>query len=149
MLVVQLFISRGVNVLGIASPESDATLDALGAVTVHYGVGLAERLTAAAPNGIDAFIDLSGPDYVHLAVSLGIPRDRVETVIAFAAAAELGTKADGSATASNVEVLTDIADLVADGTLDLVNAASYPLHRVKDAFELLERRHTHGKIVLR
>ncbi|MEV0736579.1 hypothetical protein AB0I51_11510 [Streptomyces sp. NPDC050549] len=63
-----------VHVLGIASPANADWLTAHGAPTVPYGDGLAEALTAAAPDGIDAFIGLFGPDYVQLAVDLGIPR---------------------------------------------------------------------------
>jgi NADPH:quinone reductase-like Zn-dependent oxidoreductase len=45
-------------------------------------------------------------------------------------------------------VLTEIADLVAAGAIEFDIAATYPLDRVADAYEELERRHTHGKIVL-
>jgi NADPH:quinone reductase-like Zn-dependent oxidoreductase len=91
-VVVQLLAHRGVRVLGIASPANAEWLAAHAATPVAYGDGLAERLTAAAPNGIDAFIDLFGPEYLRLAVDLGIPRDRIETIISFAEAQELGTR---------------------------------------------------------
>ncbi|GBG37828.1 hypothetical protein NJB14197_26590 [Mycobacterium montefiorense] len=45
-------------------------------------------------------------------------------------------------------MLTEIADLIAGGAVDFDIAAGYPLDRVADAFEELEHRHTHGKIVL-
>ena len=114
---------------------------------IEYGDGLTGRLQAAA-HRIDAFIDLFGPQYVELAVELGIPRDRIETITAFEKAQELGVKADGSGTASTPEVLSQMADLVASGTIEIPIAATYPLDRVADAFEELERRHTRGKIVL-
>jgi NADPH:quinone reductase-like Zn-dependent oxidoreductase len=147
-VVVQLLGVRGAQVLGIASPANAQWLIAHGAVPVRYGDGLAERLRAAAPEGIDAFIDLFGPDYVQLAADLGIPRDRIETIISFQKAEELGTKAEGSATASTAKVLTEMADLVASGEIEIPIAATYPLERVADAFAELERRHTRGKIVL-
>ena len=50
--------------------------------------------------------------------------------------------------ASTPAVLSEIADLIASGAIDFDVAASYPLDRVADAYEDLERRHTHGKIVL-
>ena len=50
--------------------------------------------------------------------------------------------------ASTREVLAEMANLVATGALDFEVAAAYPLDRVADAFEELERRHTRGKIVL-
>ena len=51
-------------------------------------------------------------------------------------------------TASTPEVLTEMAGLVASGAIEFPIAATYPLARVRDAFEELEQRHTHGKIVL-
>ena len=113
-----------------------------------YGVGLADRLRQAAGDGIDAFIDLFGPEYVQLAVDLGISHDRIETITSFQKAQELGVKSDGSGTASTPEVLTEMADLVASGDVEIPIAATYPLDRVADAFEELEHRHTRGKIVL-
>jgi NADPH:quinone reductase-like Zn-dependent oxidoreductase len=147
-VVVQLLAVRGARVLGIASSANADWLTAQGAIPVPYGDRLAERLTAAAPDGIDAFIDLFGPEYVQLAVDLGIPRDRIETITSFAKARELGTKAAGSGDASTREVLTEMADLVASGAVEIPIAATYPLEEVREAFGELERRHTHGKIVL-
>lgn len=147
-LVVQLLALRKARVLGIASAGNADWLRAHGVVPVEYGDGLAERLREAAPNGIDAFIDLFGPDYVQLAVDLGVARQRIDTIISFAKAGEVGAKTEGSAEASTAEVLAEMADLVATGAIELDVAATYPLDRVADAFEELEQRHTHGKIVL-
>lgn len=145
-IAVQLLGMRGVRVLGIASPANDAWLADHGAIPVHYGDGLAERLAAAGP--VDAFLDLFGPEYVQLAVDFGIPPGRIDTIISFEKAAEVGAKAEGSEDASTPEVLTEMADLVASGKVELPIAATYPLERVADAFEELEKRHTRGKIVL-
>ena len=147
-VVVQLLGLRGVRVLGIASPASADWLTAHGATPVPYGDRLAEELTAAAPDGIDAFIDLFGPEYLQLAVDLGIPPDRIETIISFERAQELGTRSEGSEGASNREVLTEMAGLVATGRIEIPIAATYPLDRVQDAFAELEQRHTRGKIAL-
>jgi NADPH:quinone reductase len=147
-LAVQLLALRGVRVLGIASAGNAEWLRAHGVEPIEYGDGLADRLQQAAPDGIDAFIDLFGPEYVQLAVDLGVPPERVDTIISFAKAAEVGAKTEGSAEASTPGVLQEIADLIVSGALDFDVAATYPLDRVVDAFEELERRHTHGKIVL-
>jgi NADPH:quinone reductase len=147
-LVVQLLTLRDVRVLGIASSANAEWLLAHGVVPVDYGDGLADRLRQAAPDGIDAFIDLFGPDYVQLAVDLGVSPERINTIISFAKAAEVGAKTEGSAEASTPAVLQEIADLIVSGALDFDVAATYPLDRVVDAFEELEQRHTHGKIVL-
>lgn len=147
-LVVQLLVRMDVKVLGIASAGSADWLHAHGVTPVEYGDGLDERLRDAAPEGIDAFIDLFGPDYVQLAVDLGVAPERINTIISFAKAGEVGAKTEGSTDASTPEVLTEMADLVATGAIDFDIAATYPLDRIADAFAELEQRHTHGKIVL-
>lgn len=147
-VVVQMLALRGVHVLGIASATNDEWLRDHGAIPVNYGPGLGLRLTAAAPDGIDAFIDLFGPAYVQLAVALGIPRDRIQTIIAFQMAHLLGTRSESSESVSNQRVLTEMAALVASGDIEIPIAATYPLDRVQEAFGELELRHTRGKIVL-
>jgi len=147
-VVVQLLRTKGATVLGIASERNHDWLTRHGVVPVAYGEGLADRLTAAAPNGIDAFIDLFGPQYVQLAVDLGIATDRIETIIAREKALELGTKVEGSGDASTTAILSEMADLVASGQIEVPIAATYPLDQVQNAFAELEQRHTHGKIVL-
>jgi hypothetical protein len=42
------------------------------------------------------FIDTFGPEYVDLALELSVDRDRISTIIAFAAAKEHGVKSEGS-----------------------------------------------------
>jgi NADPH:quinone reductase-like Zn-dependent oxidoreductase len=143
-----LLRTKGATVLGIASQPNHAWLAAHGVIPVAYGEGLADRLRAAAPDGIDAFIDLFGPEYVQLAVDLGIAKDRIETIISFEKAYELGTKAQGSADGSTTEVLSAVAELVASGDIEVPIAATYPLEKVQEAYAELEKRHTHGKIVL-
>lgn len=148
-VVVQLLRIKGATVLGIASESNHDWLIAHGVIPIAYGEGLAHRLTDAAPDGIDAFIDLFGAEYLHLAVELGIDRERIETVIARAEATELGTKAEGSMDASTTDVLSEMAALVAAGHIEIPIAATYPLEDVRDAYAQLEKRHTRGKIVLR
>jgi NADPH:quinone reductase len=147
-LVVQLLVLRKAVVLGIAGPGNADWLSAHGVTPIAYGDGLADRLREAAPNGIDAFIDLFAPDYVQLAVDLGVASERIDTIISFQKAGEVGAKTEGSVDASTPEVLAELADLVVKGDLEIDIAATYPLDGVADAFEELEKRHTHGKIVL-
>jgi len=135
-------------VIGIASPANHEWLTSVGVTPVAYGDGLAERIGQAAPGGVDAFIDTFGPEYVHLAVELGVAPERIDTIIAWDAAKEVGAKTEGSSDASTPEVLAEIADLVVTGRIEVPIAATYPLDRVRDAYTELEKRHTRGKIVL-
>ena len=145
-IAVQLARRTGANVIGIAGPANHDWLVAHGAKPVAYGEGLSDRLRGTR---IDAFIDAHGGGYVKLAVELGVPRDRINTIIDFAAAQEYGVKREGGQEAKNAKVLAELAGLIASGDLDVPIAATFPLDHVRDAFTLLEQGHTRGKIVLR
>jgi NADPH:quinone reductase len=147
-IVVQLLRLRGSTVVGIASAANQVWLRGHGVIAVEYGDGLEDRIRAAAPSGLDAFVDTFGPEYVDLALALGVAPDRIDTVAAFERAAEVGAKTDGSVVGTNREVMAKLAALVASGELEVPIAATYPLDRVKDAYAELEQRHTRGKIVL-
>ena len=109
-----------------------------------YGDGLANRLREAA---IDAFIDTYGHGYVKIAIELGIDH-RINTIIDFAAAKQYGVKTEGSQAALNATVLAELARQIDAGELEVPIAATFPLGDVREAFQLLERGHTRGKIVL-
>jgi NADPH2:quinone reductase len=147
-IVVQLLVARGATVLAIASDANKEWLTEKGATQIAYGEGLEDRLRAAAPNGIDAFIDLRGPEYVQLAIDLGVSPQKINTIISFEKAGEVGAQTKGSASASTQAVLEELAGLAASGELEITIAASYPLDDVKEAFTQLETGHTRGKIVL-
>jgi NADPH:quinone reductase-like Zn-dependent oxidoreductase/FAD/FMN-containing dehydrogenase len=147
-VLTQLLVHRGARVLGIASKANADWLTAHGAVPVEYGDGLAGRLRAQAPDGVDAFIDLHGPEYLELAVDLGVAPDRIETIISFSKAGELGTRAEGSVDASSPEVMQEMADLVSAGVIEIDIAGTYPLEDVAAAFAEQAKGHTSGKIVL-
>lgn len=147
-IVAQLLRLRGARVVAIASDRHAEWLQRHGATVVDYGDGLESRIRAAAPDGVTAFIDLYGPEYVHLAIALGVARDRINTIAAFEVASELGVKAEGSGAATSTDVLAEMAALAASGKIEVPIAATYPLDQVRAAFTELERGHTLGKIVL-
>jgi NADPH:quinone reductase-like Zn-dependent oxidoreductase len=140
-------VLRKARVLGIAGPRNAEWLRAHDILPIAYGDGLAARVKQAAPNGIDAFIDLFDPGYVQLAVDLGVSPERINTTASLQKAGEVGAKTEAGADASTPEVLTEIANLVAAGALEFDIAATYPVDEVDDAFVELEGRHTRGKIV--
>ncbi len=147
-LASQLARRTGARVIGIASDESAAFLRSVGVEHLAYGDGLAERLRALAPKGIDAFVDLFGGGYVELAVTLGVARERIDTIIDFAGAQKYGVKADGSAAAASRETLAAVANLIAWGELVMPLTAIYPFASLHAAYGELARRKARGKIVL-
>jgi NADPH:quinone reductase-like Zn-dependent oxidoreductase len=144
-IAVQLATRAGATVIGIASRANHEWLAAHGVKPESYGTDLVDRLRKA---GIDAFIDAHGGGYVKLAVDLGVSRDRIDTIIDFAAAREYGVKTEGSSAGLNASVLAELAALIASGDLDIPIAATFSLDQVREAFSLLEQGHTRGKIVL-
>lgn len=147
-IAVQLLRVRDVHVIGIASEANHAWLREHGVTPVSYGEGLEARVRAVAPDGVDGFIDTFGPEYIDLAIALGVAPERINTIIAFERAAAVGAKTAGSVDGSTTDAMSELAALAASGRLDVPIAATYPLARVRDAFAELEQRHTRGKIVL-
>jgi NADPH:quinone reductase-like Zn-dependent oxidoreductase len=147
-IAVQLVQVRGARAIGIASAPHHDWLRSVGVIPVAYGEGLAERIGAVAPSGVNAFVDTFGPEYVHLAVELGVAPTRIDTIIAYDAAVEVGARTDGSMAGTSTDVLAEMANLVASGRIVVPIAATYPLERVVDAFAEVEQRHTLGKVVL-
>jgi NADPH:quinone reductase-like Zn-dependent oxidoreductase len=147
-LAVQLARRTGATVIGLASEPNHEWLRGHGVVPVTYGDGVAGRIREAAPDGVDAFLDLVGGGYVELALELGVAADRIDTIADFAAPAKYGVKADGNAAGASAETLAQLAALIEEGALEVPIAATYPLDQVRDAYIELERNHTRGKIVL-
>jgi len=146
----QLARRAGATVIGLASEANHAWLQSHGVIALAYGDGVADRIKAAAPHGVDAFIDAYGDGYVELALALGVAIERIDTLIDFAAAAKYGVKSEpGPNGRAGVEVLAEMAGLIAAGQLEVPIANVYPLTQVRQAYAELERRHTHGKIVLK
>lgn len=147
-ITVQLLRVNGANVVGLASEDHHDWLRGKGVTPVAYGEGALPRILEATPDGIDAFIDLFGPEYIDLAVELDVPPEKIETIAAWGRAEEIGAKTEGSSDASSPVILGELAELVAAGRIEVPIAATYPLDEVREAFEQLEDRHTLGKIVL-
>jgi NADPH:quinone reductase-like Zn-dependent oxidoreductase len=148
-VAVQLARRIGATVIGLASDNNHGWLEGHGVIPIAYGDGLADRIRAAAPGGVDAFIDTYGDGYVELALTLGVAPERIDTIADYAAAARYGVKtAGGSEAGPGAEILAELAALIADEKLELPIAKVYPLAQVREAYTELERRHTHGKIVL-
>ena len=155
-LAAQLARRRGAVVIGIASEAGHAWLRSRDIDAVAYGDGLRERLeTAAATHAAagsekpTALIDTVGRGYVELGLELGIAPARINTIADYDAGERHGVKTDGSDAAATVEVVGEVAELIAAGELELPIAGVFGLERVRDAYTLLEHGHPPGKIVLK
>ncbi|WP_405654878.1 NADP-dependent oxidoreductase [Streptomyces sp. RK9] len=143
---VQLARHAGARVIGTASERNHAYLRDLGAEPVVYGDGLAERVRALAPEGVDAAFDTIGGDTLKLSADLLAPGGRLASI------------ADGSVLALGGQYcfvrpdaadLTRLTELVEQDVLSAHVQETFPLERAADAFRLLEEGRTRGKIVVR
>ncbi len=90
---VQLARLRGARVLGTASERNHDLLRELGAEPVTYGDGLADRVRALAPDGIDVALDLVGTDEaMDVSLALVADRARIATIANFDAGPREGVK---------------------------------------------------------
>ncbi len=147
-VAVQLARRTGATVIGLASERNHDWLRSHDIVPVTYGDGQADRIREAAPGTVDAFIDTFGGGYVDLAIELGVAPQRINTIADFEAVERLGVHGQGTHAIASAALLSELVGLVADGSLEIPIAATFPLEQVRDAYRELEGRHTHGKIVL-
>jgi NADPH2:quinone reductase len=154
LMVVQLAVARGAHVIATASEANHAYLRELGALPTTYGEGLADRVRALAPNGVDAAIDCIGTDEaVDVSLELVPARDRIASIAAFSRGAELGIKllgggpgADPGTELRNAARL-QLTALVEQGKLD-VRTRSFALEDVAQAHREGQAGHVTGKLVL-
>jgi NADPH:quinone reductase-like Zn-dependent oxidoreductase len=148
-LVTQLAVRAGARTIAVASEPNHEALRAWGAEPVSYKDGLEERIRSLAPDGVQALLDAYGGGYVDLALGMGVPADRIETIIDFDAVRRHGVHGDGmSALEDPRPTVAELAGLLASGELELPIKARFPLEQVADAYREVENRHGLGKIVL-
>ncbi|MFC4030799.1 NADP-dependent oxidoreductase [Streptomyces polygonati] len=150
-VTVQLAVARGVKVIGTASEGNHQHLRDLGAVPVSYGDGLAERVRAVAPDGVDAALDTSGqPAALAASIELTGGTERVVEIGNPMAAGEFGVRfsTGGPGEYQGEAAYEEVLALFAAGKLELPIHAAYPLARAADAQRASEAGHLTGKIVL-
>jgi NADPH:quinone reductase-like Zn-dependent oxidoreductase len=150
-IAVQLARRAGAAVLGIAGSSNDAWLADHGVIPINYGDNLPARLRAAAKSGhIDALLDFFGGGYVAMGIEVfKLPPEKIDTIADFEAVKRFGVQSKGGADAATATVLSELADLIARGDLEVPIAGVFALDDVRDAFRQVELRHTRGKLVLR
>jgi NADPH:quinone reductase-like Zn-dependent oxidoreductase len=145
---VQLAVARGARVIGTASEGNHEQLRSLGAIPVTYGEGLAERVRAIAPEGVDAVLDASGRGEIPVSIELAGGPERVLTLVAFDAG-DLGVQVHaGGPSGNTVRALHDILALIGEGRLRVPISRTFPLAEAAAALDLSRTGHLGGKIVL-
>ncbi|MFJ4669358.1 NADP-dependent oxidoreductase [Kitasatospora purpeofusca] len=144
-LAVQIARALGARVIGTAGERNHDYLRELGAEPVRYGEGLAERVRALAPEGVDAALDLVGGDAVEVSAGLVADPARIASV------ADFGVKALGGRyvwVRPDAAGLAELAALADEGRLTVTVASTFPLAQAASAQALSAEGRTRGKIVL-
>lgn len=151
--ILQQAARRGIRVIGTASAASSDRVRQFGGEPVAYGGGLADRVRALAPAGIDAAIDAAGTEEA-LAVSLELVADpaKISTLAPGPAANEagVGTSAGGApaSIAFRMPARRDILRLAADGKLVVPVARTFPFAEAQAALTYVGGGHPGGKVAL-
>jgi len=142
----QIARAFGLCVIGVASDGKKDFVESLGAVHVPSGPDLAERVRAAAPDGVDAVFDLVGGEVLEAAATLLADRTKLITGADRETVARLGGVP--VARARTAAVLDEVAKLAVDGRLRPFVTRTFPLDRADEALRTVEDGHARGKIVI-
>ncbi|GAA1851258.1 NADP-dependent oxidoreductase [Microlunatus capsulatus] len=142
---VQLAVSRGATVIASAGEANQGYLTEIGALPVRYGDGLAERVRAVAPEGLDAVFDVAGKTPPPTLASMVSDPAQVVTISQF----ELGDSGIRVTTepGDRAAALAEAARLLESNGL-VVEVQTFPLERAREAVEISESGHVRGKLVL-
>ena len=145
---VQLAVARGARVIGTASPANHDYLRSLGAEPVAYGQGLAGRVRALAPDGVDAALDVAGSGVLPELIELAGGPEHVVTIADFGGAREHGVRFSSGDAGRAVHALGEIGELIESGRFSLPVARTFPLAEIAQAHRVGEDGHLRGKLVL-
>lgn len=143
-IAIQLAVERGARVIATASGRHHARLRELGAEPVEYGPGLASRVRAAAPDGVDAVADFVGgvlQDTLAVLREGGRQASIVDPAVLEHGGSLVWVRPDGR----ELERLTALADA---GKLTVDIERTYPMEQAAEAFRFGMEGHTGGKLVL-
>ena len=142
-VAAQLALAREAHVIGAASVDHHDFLRSIGVLPVAHGEGLADRVRALAPGGLDAVLDCVGKGVLRATITnLGSSRMRACSI------------ADGGPGITTVfarpdrAVLRRLVEMVDEGKLRVPIAATYPLAQAAEAQAALKQPHPPGKYVL-
>ncbi|MGW1890944.1 NADP-dependent oxidoreductase [Streptomyces sp. NPDC002004] len=142
---VQLCRHRGARVIGTASERNHDFVRSLGAEPVAYGDGLAERVRALAPKGVDVAFDTVGGETLKLSAGLLVRGGRLASI---ADAEVIGLGGRYVFVRPNPHDLAHLSELAEQGVVTVHVDETFPLERTADAQRRSAEGRTRGKIVV-
>jgi NADPH:quinone reductase len=143
----------GVRVVGTASRANFEFVRLYGGTPVEYGLGLLDRVRAAAPEGIAAALDTVGSEEAgDVSLALVADRNRVVTIAAAPRAKAEGYTFVGSSNPASgpfrARARSEILNLARDGELVVPMAEVFKFADAPAAFAALTSPHPPGKLAL-
>lgn len=155
--IIQYAVLWGATVLATTSDARADRVAALGATPIAYGDGLADRVRAAAPQGVTVAIDSAGTDEaLHTSIELVADKDRIATIVRGRDAGPLGIRAFSGGSpvpltaqqqAWRAEAIPVTIALLAAGHFSVELGPSFPLADAAEAQRVVEAGVT-GKVTL-
>jgi NADPH:quinone reductase-like Zn-dependent oxidoreductase len=147
-MAVQLAKLRGARVIGTASVH----LDFLKELGVDQAIDYATTAFEDVVSDVDVVLDLIGGETQERSWKVLKPGGMLVSTIqppSEETAAAHGVRTGFIASAPPIkETLTKVAEMVDNGTLKVTVSTILPLAEIQKAHELIEAKHTHGKLVL-
>jgi NADPH:quinone reductase-like Zn-dependent oxidoreductase len=138
---VQLAMARGARVIGTGSPATHDFLRSLGAEPVADGDGMAERVRALAPGGVQLALDVAGSGVLPELIELAGDPEYVITIAGFAGAQHYGVRFSRGDSGRAIYALAQISDLIESGRFSLPVWQTFPLTDVAEAHRAGEAGH--------
>ena len=145
---VQLAVARGARVIGTASTANHDYLRLLGAEPVTYGDGMAGRVRALAPAGVDVALDVAGSGVLPELIELAGGPENVVTLADFDGAKQHEVRFSNGFHGHAFHALAEIGTLIAAGRFWLPVDRTYPLAEIAAAHRVSETGHVRGRLVL-
>ncbi|HEY0936510.1 MAG TPA: NADP-dependent oxidoreductase [Trebonia sp.] len=142
----QIARNLGLTVVGTASADKRPLVESVGAIHIAYGDGVAGRIRAILPAGVDAILDLVGGDGLRAVAPLLSDRSKLVSAGDPVTVDELGGHAIERDRTSRV--LDLVAALVADRKLDPHVEDILSLDDAPQALAAVEHGHARGKVVI-
>ncbi|GIF26725.1 NADPH:quinone reductase [Paractinoplanes tereljensis] len=147
LAAAQFAMARGASVIGTAGDHNHDFLAGLGITPTRYGAGLVHRVRAWTP-GVNRALNAAGQGALPDLIALTGAVERVITVVAEPAAAELGVRFTTGAERRYWEALQLAVDLHEKGRFTLPVQHVFPLADGAEAHRRSEHGHGLGKLVL-
>lgn len=152
-MLLQLLQIRGVPVIATASERNRSVVESYGATWTPYGTGLADRVRALSPGGIDVAYDCVGTDEaIDVSLELLASTESFVTIANSRRARSDGLRfISGGMPESKAyrdAMRPEVIEIAANGHLEVRLGPSFPLDRAPDALRLLAAGHPGGKITL-